>query len=129
MALVNITSVFGLIRQAAYLLACSRFGTNLTFLAYLSRFANMFLRQMLRDEEVWEVDGRQGHQIIESVKSYLDWRAGDTWRKRFDPTREYYVCGYRTLMQAWLAPEAEPIRKQMPIPFPAKPAYKPRRAA
>ena len=118
------------LQQAAYLIACSRFGTNPKVLAELSRFGNKFWRPMVKGEEIWDVDGRQGHHWIESVKSYLDWRAGDTWRKRFDPIREYYVCGYRTLMQAWLAPEVETVRKQMPIPFPAKPApYRPKRRA
>lgn len=119
------------IHQAAYLLACSILGTKLLPLAWLSRFGISVCNPMSNGAP-WEVDGRKAHQWIASVQAYLEWRAGDSWRpvsQRFHPEREYYVCGYRTLMQAWLGPEPAAKRLPQPIPFPAKPAYKPKRRA
>lgn len=117
-------------REFSRLLACSVLGTKLIPLAWLSRFGTTFL--MPNGGGVWEVDGRGAHQWIASVLAYLEWRAGDSWRQisdRFHPEREYYICGYRTLMQAWLAPEAADALAQ-PIPFPVKPKpFRPRKAA
>lgn len=106
---------------------------------------------MAKGERLWSVDGRTAHEWVASITLFLEWRQGRMPRKH--PEHDYYLCGYRTLMQAWLAPERDdpariaelnaeavalglpvypPIQPKaaQPIPFPAKPSpYKPKRRA
>lgn len=45
--------------------------------------------------DAWNVvDGRSGYQWIASIKTYLDWRSGLSWRRsgsRFHPEVEHYI--------------------------------------
>ncbi len=56
---------------------------------------------------------RTALQFIKSVRAYLEWRAGTSWRgldQRFHPERLYYLRGLATLDEAWNAPGAQSLK-------------------
>lgn len=86
---------------------CSDSGTRLLLLFFfeLPEHKTPDAMPNVRPEffEPCDVDGRKGWQWIESVKAYLDWRAGSSWRPmshRFHPDREYYIHGIRLVIEA-----------------------------
>ncbi len=50
---------------------------------------------------------RTGQQLIDSVRAYLEWRAGIAWRQPFDPFRLGYLRALATLEEAWDKPSPD----------------------
>lgn len=67
-------------------------------------------------QEPADLDGRSGYQWVQSVLSYLDWRAGLSWRparERNHPERVKYVSASLELRQAFFnTPNRPPGRSR-----------------
>jgi hypothetical protein len=79
----------------------------------------------LHDAEEAERDARSASQWIESVRAYLRWRAGESWRpvtQRYALGRWYYLDGLRALDGAQRETSGLSARDLFPEHYPKRPA-------